>query len=78
MTAFKSKWLIVSSSINKVGSKYKALANDTHIVLPPEKFLDAPFCITLLNTKPARILRAVGSAESAPIKFNYLLIFIEQ
>jgi len=70
MTAFRSRWFVGSSNNRRVGSRNKALARDTLIRQPPEKFLVARFCISLENPKPARIRRARGSAESALIAFS--------
>lgn len=70
ITAFKSKWFVGSSNNNNVGSRYKALAKDTRILHPPEKFFVARSCISVENPKPANILLALGSAESALIAFN--------
>lgn len=70
MTALRSRWLVGSSNSSRVGSRNKALARDTLIRQPPEKFLVARFCISLENPKPAKIRRARGSAESALIAFN--------
>ena len=46
------------------------LARDTLILHPPEKFLVGLSCISFVNPKPARIRRALGSAESAFIALN--------
>lgn len=70
MTAFRSRWFVGSSNNRRVGSRNKALARDTLIRQPPEKFLVARFCISLENPKPAKIRRARGSAESALIAFS--------
>lgn len=51
ITAFKSKWFVGSSRSNKVGSKYKALAKETLILQPPEKFLVALSCQTFTHSK---------------------------
>ena len=70
MTAFRSRWFVGSSNNRRVGSRNRALARDTLIRQPPEKFLVARFCISLENPKPAKIRRARGSAESALIAFS--------
>lgn len=70
MTALRSRWLVGSSSSSNVGSRNRARANDTLIRHPPEKLLVGRSCMDLEKPKPARIRRALGSAESAPIAFN--------
>lgn len=70
MTALRSRWLVGSSSRSRVGSRKRARASDTRIRQPPEKLLVGLSCIDLENPRPANILRARGSAESAPIAFN--------
>jgi len=46
------------------------LARDTLIRQPPEKRLVGLFCISVVNDRPARILRALGSAAAAPIALS--------
>ncbi len=43
------------------------LARDTLILQPPENFLVGLFCISGVKDRPAKILRALASAASAPI-----------
>mmetsp|Transcript_34919 Transcript_34919/g.84510 ORF Transcript_34919/g.84510 Transcript_34919/m.84510 type:complete len:208 (-) Transcript_34919:1118-1741(-) len=70
MTAFKSKWFVGSSNMSKVGSTNRARAKEILILQPPLNIFVGLVCISTVNPKPYRILRALASMESAPILVN--------
>lgn len=59
-----------SSSINRSGSIKRAAARLTRIRHPPDRAEVGPFCISLLNCNPERIVAALVFALSAPIIAN--------
>lgn len=62
--------IIIFVSLKSQGHcAYDYLASETLILQPPEKCLVGLSCISLVNPKPARIRRALGSAESTPCAF---------
>jgi len=46
------------------------LARETLILQPPENLLVGLFCISVVKDRPARILRALGSAAAAPMALS--------
>lgn len=73
-TAFKSKWFVGSSNNNISEFTNNALANDTLILHPPERFKVGLYIISWEKPKPLKSSQALDSAVLASIYSNLLLM----